>query len=106
MPLPPAVAHDCSAPGGDRTRVEGLGSLSPATRLPALSEADAIEAHEASRLHMLHTLPLLVRDHLQIDDPHRSAARTMDRFPEAVFRLNDAKREEQRIATGWANVVD
>src|SRR5439155_18895109 len=35
------VAMAESAPGGNRTRIEGLGSLRPATRLPALAAAEA-----------------------------------------------------------------
>src|SRR3990172_7586362 len=48
----------------------------------------------------------LVRDHLQIDDPHGAAARTMYRLPQAFLRLDDAEREEQRIAAVRANVVE
>src|SRR5207247_8684429 len=42
------VAVMASAPGGNRTRIEGLGSLRPATRLPALAAAEA--GHALSRL--------------------------------------------------------
>src|SRR3972149_11566270 len=48
----------------------------------------------------------LVRDHLQIDDPHRAAARTMYRLPQAFLRLHHAEREEQGIAAVRADVVE
>src|SRR3990172_4665557 len=48
----------------------------------------------------------LVRDHLQIDDPHRPASGAVDGLAQAVLRVDDAKCEKQRVAAGRTDVIE